>query len=129
MGAFSAGLGLSPSGLLFYELVFPFAATWYHANLRSSERHEAWLSRILVTPAFHQVHHASERRFTDSNYSELISIWDWLFGTAERLSPEARRAMRVGLGEHYDADSERLAAQLMLPLRLPGANSALSSSP
>ncbi len=36
---------------------------------------------ILVSPAFHALHHAPDRVRHDSNYGKLLSIWDYLFGT------------------------------------------------
>lgn len=42
------------------------------------------LGRVLVSPAFHRVHHSAEERHHHRNYGIALSFWDALFGTAER---------------------------------------------
>ena len=39
------------------------------------------LSYIVVTPGMHKTHHHHKLPFTDSNYGNIFSIWDRLFGT------------------------------------------------
>lgn len=39
------------------------------------------LYRVLVSPAFHAIHHAPERARHDSNYGKILAVWDGLFGT------------------------------------------------
>ena len=43
-----------------------------------AKRVAGWL---IVTPAMHRVHHSMLKSETDSNYGELFSFWDRLFGT------------------------------------------------
>lgn len=40
------------------------------------------LYRVIVTPTFHAYHHSPERKLHDSNFGGLLSIWDYMFGTA-----------------------------------------------
>ncbi|RFM29708.1 sterol desaturase family protein [Deminuibacter soli] len=40
-----------------------------------------WLEYVLVTPSHHRVHHASNERYLDKNYGDVLIIWDKLFGT------------------------------------------------
>jgi sterol desaturase/sphingolipid hydroxylase (fatty acid hydroxylase superfamily) len=44
------------------------------------------LGRLLVSPAFHRVHHSAEERHDHRNFGIAFSFWDTLFGTAERSS-------------------------------------------
>jgi sterol desaturase/sphingolipid hydroxylase (fatty acid hydroxylase superfamily) len=48
------------------------------------------LEYIFVTPSHHRVHHASNEKYLDRNYGDLLIIWDKLFGTftAEEEEPE-----------------------------------------
>lgn len=43
------------------------------------------LDRILISPSLHRVHHARNPLYIDTNYANLFSLWDWVFGT---LQPE-----------------------------------------
>jgi sterol desaturase/sphingolipid hydroxylase (fatty acid hydroxylase superfamily) len=49
-------------------------------------------NRVIVTPAFHAYHHSPERKLHDANYGGLLSIWDYLFGTAVDQRTPAPRA-------------------------------------
>jgi sterol desaturase/sphingolipid hydroxylase (fatty acid hydroxylase superfamily) len=53
------------------------------------------LSRWLISPAQHQLHHSRERRHIDKNMGYLIAVWDRMFGTL--YVPEAREQFRMGV--------------------------------
>ncbi len=38
--------------------------------------------RVLVSPAFHSIHHSADPRDHDRNFGLMFSFWDYLFGTA-----------------------------------------------
>jgi sterol desaturase/sphingolipid hydroxylase (fatty acid hydroxylase superfamily) len=44
---------------------------------------ERKLSRLLVTPRLHGIHHSVVQAETDSNWSSGLSIWDRLHGTLQ----------------------------------------------
>ena len=113
----AVALGLSVEGLLLYEGAAIALTLWTHANLRLPARVERALSALLVTPAFHHVHHSARREETDSNYGEVFTLWDRLFGTWRAKEAEALQAMRVGLGEGHDEDAPKLLRQLGAPFR------------
>ena len=39
----------------------------------------------ILTPNLHHVHHHYQQPYTDSNYGDILSIWDRLFGTFRTL--------------------------------------------
>ncbi|MEM6831332.1 MAG: sterol desaturase family protein, partial [Bacteroidota bacterium] len=39
------------------------------------------LSYVIITPLTHKFHHHFERPWTDTNFGNVLSIWDRLFGT------------------------------------------------
>lgn len=39
------------------------------------------LDRVVVTPSVHRVHHGTELAYLDTNYGEVLLLWDRLFGT------------------------------------------------
>lgn len=54
------------------------------SNLRHS--HIWWsfgptLSRVLISPAQHQIHHSKAPQHWNRNFGEAFALWDWLFGT------------------------------------------------
>ena len=52
-----------------------------HANIRLNSRVDWFVRLLVVTPNMHKVHHSRDQIETDSNYSNIFSIWDRFFGT------------------------------------------------
>jgi sterol desaturase/sphingolipid hydroxylase (fatty acid hydroxylase superfamily) len=53
------------------------------------------LSRIVISPAQHQVHHSRARRHWNRNYGSQFALWDWMFGTL--YVPQRRERMAFGI--------------------------------
>lgn len=73
-------LGFHP---LMFIAVRTFSRVWgvlEHVN-ESFVGYHPWLNKILITPDVHRVHHGRNVRYLDMNYSEILSIWDRMFGT------------------------------------------------
>jgi lathosterol oxidase len=41
-----------------------------------------WLGWVIASPQFHRVHHSAEPAHVDKNFAGILSIFDYLFGTA-----------------------------------------------
>jgi sterol desaturase/sphingolipid hydroxylase (fatty acid hydroxylase superfamily) len=52
-----------------------------HANVRMGSRLDRWMRLLLVTPPMHKIHHSRVVMESNSNYSNIFSIWDHIFGT------------------------------------------------
>jgi sterol desaturase/sphingolipid hydroxylase (fatty acid hydroxylase superfamily) len=72
-------LGVSDAALLILSIVDATVASFSHANttLRIGP-----LIYIFVGPEMHRWHHARDVRSQNANFSNNLSIFDWLFGTA-----------------------------------------------
>ncbi|MCW5906725.1 MAG: sterol desaturase family protein [Chitinophagales bacterium] len=73
-------LGIHP---LMFITVRTFSRIWgvlEHIN-EKFVGHHPWLNKIFITPDVHRVHHGKNYRYLDMNYSEILSIWDRMFGT------------------------------------------------
>ncbi|MBC7903190.1 MAG: sterol desaturase family protein [Gemmatimonadaceae bacterium] len=62
-----------------------FAQFWYHTQ---HIRKMGFLEKILVTPSHHRVHHAINPEYIDKNFSQILIIWDKLFGTFQEEMPD-----------------------------------------
>jgi hypothetical protein len=40
-----------------------------------------FLGRIILTPSHHRVHHARNPKYMDTNFCNLLNVWDKVFGT------------------------------------------------
>jgi sterol desaturase/sphingolipid hydroxylase (fatty acid hydroxylase superfamily) len=77
-------LAIPLASVLVFETLVLIAAIFHHSNLRLSRHFERALSRVIVTPSIHWVHHHRIRADTDSNYSTVLSLWDPLFRSRSR---------------------------------------------
>jgi sterol desaturase/sphingolipid hydroxylase (fatty acid hydroxylase superfamily) len=82
------------SSVLVFETLLLVATMFHHSNLRLPPAFERALSRIVVTPSIHWVHHHRVRVDTDSNYATILSLWDPLF----RSRSPHRRAPDMPIG-------------------------------
>ena len=95
-------LGLDPWALVAYEIAEGFNGLASHANVRLPDRLDRALRWLFVTPNMHCLHHSSYRPETDSNYGQLFSFWDRLFGTYSAAPRDGYDAMQIGLKEVSD---------------------------
>ncbi|HET8729291.1 MAG TPA: sterol desaturase family protein, partial [Alphaproteobacteria bacterium] len=78
--------GIPLGSVLVFEALVLIGALFHHSNLRLPPTVENALSRVVVTPSIHWVHHHRVRRDTDSNYGTLFSFWDPLFRSRSRTA-------------------------------------------
>lgn len=76
-----------------------------------SWRFGRWLSRFLVSPAFHSLHHSRRTEHYNRNFGTIFSCWDFLFGTAV----DAPRAAEFGID---GIEMPTVRSQLLLPFKL-----------
>jgi sterol desaturase/sphingolipid hydroxylase (fatty acid hydroxylase superfamily) len=75
-------------GLVFlYQSLSVVLSQFNHANINISPKIDKFLSLFIVTPNMHKVHHHYVMPYTDSNYGNIFSFWDRLFGTFKSLNP------------------------------------------
>jgi sterol desaturase/sphingolipid hydroxylase (fatty acid hydroxylase superfamily) len=86
-----------------------------HANLRVQESVDRFLQLLIVTPNMHKIHHSRVVDETDSNYSNIFSIWDQLFGTYTRRAEY--RTLRYGLDGFDSKQKQQLKELIIEPFR------------
>ncbi len=68
-----------------YQSLSAMLSQFNHANIRFPATLDRALSWVIVTPAMHRVHHHIALPYTDTNFGNIFSFWDRLFGTFARL--------------------------------------------
>jgi len=72
----------APMGIvLLYQSLSLVLSQFIHANIKLPLMLDKALSYLIVSPDMHKVHHHYKLPYTDSNYGNIFSIWDRLFGT------------------------------------------------
>lgn len=109
--------GLSAVAIGTYATLSLLFNLWEHANVRLPPKLDAALQLLVVTPRMHLAHHSAEQAETDSNFGDILSIWDHLLGTHVVLSEKRLDGLPIGLGDGYDAKASNMLEQLLLPFR------------
>jgi len=105
-------LGFPLLSIIAFETLLLIATIFHHSNLRLPRRLEAALSRLIITPSIHWVHHHRRRIDTDSNYGTVFSFWDRLFASRSR----ARRSPEMEIGVE-GAEELALPGLLLRPVK------------
>jgi sterol desaturase/sphingolipid hydroxylase (fatty acid hydroxylase superfamily) len=98
-----------------YLSVSSLNALLEHANLRVHDSVDRFLRLLIVTPNMHKIHHSRVVGETDSNYSNIFSIWDRLFGTYTGRAEY--QTLNYGLDGFDSRQKQRLMALITEPFR------------
>jgi len=74
-------LGAPFAFYIVYRIVTILFTYLTHANIIMPNWLDRSLSYVFVTPYTHKFHHHFERPWTDTNFGNIFSIWDRIFGT------------------------------------------------
>ena len=101
-------------GLVFlYQSLSVVLSQFNHANINISPKIDKFLSFFIVTPNMHKVHHHYVMPYTDSNYGNIFSFWDRLFGTFKSLNPSK---IIYGVDTFFDEkENESIKSLLLRP--------------
>ena len=99
---------------LWQALLLP-SILFHHSNVRVPLGLERVLVRLVVTPRMHGIHHSDYENETNSNWSSLLSAWDFLHGTALLGVPQGR--ITIGVPAYRRPEQLALGAILTLPFR------------
>lgn len=105
-------MGMPVAFYLFYRILSVFFTYFTHANIKLPGNTDKLLSYLFVTPDMHKFHHHYKLPWTDSNYGNMFSIWDRLFGT---FTYDKTDKIRYGIDIVEDATSDNLGYQLGIP--------------
>lgn len=105
-------LGLPLWAVLLVDVFMLAGSLFKHLDIDLPPRVEQWLGPVLATPAIHRFHHSERVSETNSNFGNLVIVWDLLFRTY--TDPNGSRPNRLGLGKHYDDAAHNLWLQLQI---------------
>jgi sterol desaturase/sphingolipid hydroxylase (fatty acid hydroxylase superfamily) len=110
-------LGPAVSAVLLYECLLLAFSLMTHGNIRLPLKLDALLRFVFVTPDFHRVHHSVYQNETNSNYGNILSLWDKLFGSYLAQPRDGHEAMRIGLETFRNTSEQTFIALLAQPFR------------
>jgi sterol desaturase/sphingolipid hydroxylase (fatty acid hydroxylase superfamily) len=99
--------------ILLRQIIQVFTTMFAHINYRLPEKLDKIIGLVFITPNLHQVHHHYQNPYTDSNYGDVLSIWDRMFGTLKKLPAED---LVFGVDTHMkEKDTESFRDILKIP--------------
>ena len=107
----------APIGIvMIYQSLSVLFAHLTHANLIVPPKLDKALSYVFVTPNMHKVHHHYQQPLTDTNFGNIFSVWDRLFGTFAYV--DDLQELKYGIDTHMDpAENDRLGNLLSIPFQ------------
>jgi sterol desaturase/sphingolipid hydroxylase (fatty acid hydroxylase superfamily) len=114
-GAVILILGVSPLLVLIYEIFFEAATNFHHSNLRIPVRWERRITRFIVTPRMHGIHHSIVKNETDSNFSSIFTFWDRIHQTLRLNIPQDD--INIGVPSYRDLSEQKVHHLIILPFK------------
>jgi sterol desaturase/sphingolipid hydroxylase (fatty acid hydroxylase superfamily) len=106
-------IGAGPGATATFEILIMIAAEFHHSNLRLPLEGERRLTRLIVTPRMHGIHHSNIEQESNSNFATVLTAWDVLHGTLKL--DVAQEEITIGLPAYRDANALRWSRLLALP--------------
>ncbi len=106
----------TPIWMIFlYQTLSVIATQFNHANIFIPKKLDVFLSYFIVSPDMHKVHHHYVLPYTDSNYGNIFSVWDRLFGTFMTMEKEA---IIYGIDTHLKPElNNKIGSLLGIPFK------------
>jgi len=98
--------------VMVYQSLSVLLSQFNHANIKLPFWLDNILAFVIVSPNMHKVHHHYKRPETDTNYGNIFSFWDRIFGTY-RFTPVHQ--LKYGLDVLEGRNDTSLKEQLMMP--------------
>lgn len=105
----------APIWLIFmYQSLSVLFSQFNHANISFPRWLDKALSWIIISPDIHKVHHHYVQPLTDTNYGNIFSFWDRIFGTYVRVKDI--KTLHYGIDTHpKEEEHNRMGKLLKIP--------------
>lgn len=108
-------IGVDPRTLWLWQTILFASILFHHANVRLPLRVERLLARLIVTPRMHGIHHSNRLDQTNTNWSSLLSWWDYLHGTI--LLDVPQEEITIGVPAYAAPSDVTIGKILLLPFK------------
>jgi len=102
--------------VLLYQTLSAALSQFNHANIHLPKWLDNALGWVFVSPDMHKVHHHFTQPLTDSNYGNIFSFWDRLFGTYIKVNNTTD--LKYGIDTHMrEEENNNMSNLLQLPFQ------------
>ena len=104
----------APMWLVFlYQALSVVLTQFNHSNVKIPEWLDNPLSFIICTPNMHRVHHHYRQPYSDTNYGNIFSFWDRIFGTYIKVD---NSKLTYGVDTYMDpSETQHVVSLLKIP--------------
>jgi sterol desaturase/sphingolipid hydroxylase (fatty acid hydroxylase superfamily) len=106
-------LGVPLLALIILDVFYAFFVFYPHAKVRIPRGIERVLRTVVVTSDMHRLHHSNEQSLTNSNYGDIFSFWDKMFGTYQFMEWEEQEKLTLGL-EYFNTDEDQSIFKVLM---------------
>jgi sterol desaturase/sphingolipid hydroxylase (fatty acid hydroxylase superfamily) len=100
--------------VMLYQTMSALLSQFNHADISLPKWLDKSMSWIIVSPDMHKVHHHYMLPLTDTNFGNIFSIWDRLFGTFAYV--EDAKTLVYGIDTHMKAEeNNKMGSLLKMP--------------
>ncbi|GAB5525627.1 MAG: sterol desaturase family protein [Roseivirga sp.] len=102
--------------IMFYQSLSVLFAHITHANINMPRGLDRALSYVFITPLMHKVHHHYTQPLTDTNYGNIFSFWDRIFGTFAQV--DDAKDLVYGIDTHMEPEeNDKMGNLLKIPFQ------------
>ncbi len=116
--------GLPLAYYLVYRILTVLFTYFSHANIQLPRALDKTISMVFVSPNTHKFHHHHEMPWTDTNFGNIFSIWDRVFGT---FVYHDTKDIVYGLDILDDGKANDIIYQLKVPFAYKKNSSGIST--
>ena len=106
-------IGAAPLSLSAWQTATIVAILFHHSNVELPVGIESRLCRLFMTPRMHGIHHSIVPEETDSNWSTILALPDYLHGTHELNVPQAE--VTIGVPAYRDPEEIGIVEIIAMP--------------
>lgn len=100
--------------VMLYQTLSAAFSQFNHANITLPTWLDRSISWLIVSPNMHKIHHHYQMPLTDTNYGNIFSIWDRIFGTFAAANV---KELQYGLDTHMKPEEHSdITTMLKIPL-------------
>jgi sterol desaturase/sphingolipid hydroxylase (fatty acid hydroxylase superfamily) len=99
--------------VMLYQTMSVVLTQFNHANIKMPGSLDQALGYIFCTPNIHRIHHHHKQPYTDTNFGNIFSFWDRIFGTFVMVD---NRKLTYGLDTYPDS---REVSSIWTILKMP----------
>ena len=103
-------IGANIGTVMLYQSLSLISTQFNHANIKLPKKVDLFLSYLFVSPDMHKTHHHYRLPYTDSNFGNIFSIWDRLFGTYMSFN---REKLIYGVDVFFDKEANGKISHLL----------------